>query len=391
VKPRFMDMLPVLMLICLMLLGLAHCSPGDAPSAGRNGVRNFGKGSFRTVGEIPLLFVSGTPYDQGYQYGVLLRDEIVENVAYFKNVLREMHPSDWDAFFNAVCRREAWLPADWMEKIHGIADGCGELDFRDILLINAMFGVSYCTSAAVKVNGEYVHLKNPEMGWQAEELPFLLIVEENTSGSRMIYTTNYGPGTFLADNGMNDRGISLTVNALPRFPGEPDIAEEDKMSPYVFRYRVLSECSSLQQVESLVRSFHFPRPNGYVVVSALENRAAKFEIAPPEFAMETSDGGNLFLTNHYNIGKMRKYQTPTSGGYKVDSETSFCWAEPCVPATTCWSANMPTGSSPTRRMPCGCCATIGTFMTWGKNISDTCGWTRLRPTARWGPTNRMPG
>jgi len=316
-------------IIMLFLLHFINCSSPEKekkisdPVEGQNGVLNFYKGSMRTIDGIPLLFISGSPYERGYQYGVLLRNEIVENVAYFKTILQSMYGSDWAAFLNVVYQREEWLPGDWMQKIHGIADGCGKLDYKDILLINAMFGVSFCTSAAINVNGEFIHVKNHELGYQTEELPFLLIVEEDLSGYRMMYITGYGAGTFLPSDGMNDRGISITTNSMPPFEGDVQIEERDKMSPFLFRYKVLSECTTLAEVENLVKSFNFVRPNGYIVVSASENQAAKFEINPVEYGVITSNTDHLFLTNHYNIQNMQKYQHPTIWGYGVDLGTSF--------------------------------------------------------------------
>lgn len=313
-------------ILVFLLLNINCSSPeekNDYPVEGRNGVLNFQGGSLRTVGGTPLLFLTGTPYERGYQYGVLMRTKIVENVAYYKELLQDMYGSNYNAFLNIIYQREEWLPKGWMDKIHGIADGCGELDYKDILLINAMFGVSFCTSAAIRVNEEFIHVKNHEFGFQAEELPYMFIVEEDPSRQRMMYKTSYGAGNFLPLDGMNDRGISFTANSMPPYEGDVEISERDKMSPFIFRYRILSECSRLDEVEALVESYSSVRPNGYIIVSALDDKAAKFELNCEEYGEEISDTDHIFLTNHYNIQNMQIYQHPASWGYGVDIGTSF--------------------------------------------------------------------
>ncbi len=71
---------------------------------------------------IRVLFVSGTPYERGYQHGVLLREEVNDNLGYiYKKALSKFHFEE--LFAEVYERMRPYIPQEYLEEMHGLAHG----------------------------------------------------------------------------------------------------------------------------------------------------------------------------------------------------------------------------------------------------------------------------
>lgn len=308
-KKILFKILAILLLIAPFFSGCGQSTIEEEelpePTAGQNGVLNYSGASRRTTAGIPLLFLKGTPYERGYQYGVLMRDEILGTISEVKNNVALYYNNDWDYVRQRINEIEANIPDDLTSKMRGIADGCGRTSYDDILLVNAIFGVEMCTSIALKVNGRYIHIKNTDLGFVEEMRPFLFIAEEDSEGNRMMYVTQWGAGTVILTNGMNDRGITLTRNNMPFYEEEIDMS--DRIPDLFLRYQILANCSRMDEVESLIASFSTMGTRGFIVTSNNEDLAAKFEICPVRYGKQITDTDTFYLTNFFTTDNMREF------------------------------------------------------------------------------------
>ncbi|HHH26741.1 MAG TPA: hypothetical protein ENK57_00090 [Polyangiaceae bacterium] len=99
-------------------------------------IRRSGRGWLARVGDINVLKVAGSPYDMGYQHGVLLADDIRRGpIPYFRAMVEKLigkgalgplsglvYPALQTTIGRRVARR---LPDFAVESLHGIADGAG--------------------------------------------------------------------------------------------------------------------------------------------------------------------------------------------------------------------------------------------------------------------------
>ncbi|MCX5769611.1 MAG: C45 family autoproteolytic acyltransferase/hydrolase, partial [Candidatus Hydrogenedentes bacterium] len=99
--------------------------------------------------EIPLIVVSGTPYEMGYHYGRLMIDDVrTLLIAFYASITsdEEFSAANLDAAWYAM---EPYMDTRYAEEMQGLADAA-QLDFHDVRGVHAMAALdSYaCSSVA---------------------------------------------------------------------------------------------------------------------------------------------------------------------------------------------------------------------------------------------------
>ena len=94
-----------------------------------------------------VCFVSGSPYQMGYQYGQEAKDLIVHNVCVARaNALAQFHT--WDAVLAAMKASSDIVAAKTPEELQiwqGIADGAG-ISYDEVRLLNMGFLGPSCST-----------------------------------------------------------------------------------------------------------------------------------------------------------------------------------------------------------------------------------------------------
>jgi hypothetical protein len=73
-------------------------------------------------GRITVLYVQGTPYERGYQHGVLLRKQVEDNlVSIYEKALDKFYFQE--LFAEAYERSRAYIPMEYTDEMHGLAHG----------------------------------------------------------------------------------------------------------------------------------------------------------------------------------------------------------------------------------------------------------------------------
>lgn len=73
-------------------------------------------------GKIRVLETNGTPYEIGYQHGVLLRKEIQDNIGFlFDSAVDKFHFEE--LFDECYERMRPFIPQDYIDEMHGLAHG----------------------------------------------------------------------------------------------------------------------------------------------------------------------------------------------------------------------------------------------------------------------------
>ena len=71
---------------------------------------------------VRVLYVSGTPYERGYQHGKLLRKDVQENLGFLhKNALKTFHSEE--LFAEAYERLRPFIPQEYIDEMQGLAHG----------------------------------------------------------------------------------------------------------------------------------------------------------------------------------------------------------------------------------------------------------------------------
>lgn len=112
-------------------------------------IRQSGPGYLELVDGQRILHLEGTPYEIGYQHGVLLKEQINGNIARFVNQLSsENAPPVARNFIAALPTIMPYIPASFLQEMEGMAAGSG-IPYSKILLLNLFPEMFHCSGITV--------------------------------------------------------------------------------------------------------------------------------------------------------------------------------------------------------------------------------------------------
>jgi len=269
-------------------------------------------------GGLTTLYLAGTPYEMGYQHGVLARDLIHgfrrEAYAYVTSLVRKaVRPAlpAWLARALLFYQSAAYWPTvapEYAEEMQGIADGAGVHPI-EVLVSTAIwetFLVSGCSefvaAGPMTADGAMLHGYNYDLMHPDHALiqPYLAALFYRPSRSLPFFTVNT-VGSIGANAGMNVAGISiawdntyLCDDRLTR-----DVART--VVPFILTLRrLLQTARSLDEaVAVLTRSLPRPLADIVLVGSAAEGRAVAVETAGRVYALREMEEDTVWSTNYF--------------------------------------------------------------------------------------------
>ena len=299
-------------------------------------------------GRARVLFVSGTPYERGYQHGKLLREEVRDNLLYlYDKVLDKYHFEE--LLEEAYERQRPFIPQEYIDEMHGLAHGArlplkvvhgihalpeitewgGKKRYKKLIkemMDGVLLGTScsnFCANPSTTADGKTYTVRILDWGLhklsKLHEYPLITVtVPEKGQG---IPSANIGWVGFLgAVSGMNAEGITLGEMGYGDPEGE---TMRGKPMPFVLR-DVLTYAHNLADVRKIIKeseatnSFVFLMSDGKTGKSELYLRdRSRFEVHKPGEMLE--DKGNKFppipgllYGGHYQ-DKMTEKLTQTRG------------------------------------------------------------------------------
>ena len=95
-----------------------------------------GKVGWTDDGKVRVLYVSGTPYERGYQHGVLLREEVRDNLLSMYEKLLDKFRFE-ELLDESYERQRAFIPQEYIDEMHGLAHGA-RIPLRVVHAIHAL-------------------------------------------------------------------------------------------------------------------------------------------------------------------------------------------------------------------------------------------------------------
>ena len=235
-----------------------------------------------SVEGLPIVYLSGTPYDMGRQHGEALREQVRRSVgevlAYFRRYLRLPLVGVWainwwlDSAWNAA---RPHVPREYLDELRGLADGAG-VPLRELYRLHAVPDRTYsCSNFAAwgkaTARGRLVHMRNLDWNIGAGIQRFAAVFVVRPAGKHAFL--NIGWAGFIGVlSGVNDQRISVgqvgAETADASFRGEPMI--------FVLR-RVLEDADSLDEAAAIVRDATRTVGVNYVVADAKAQRGIVLE------------------------------------------------------------------------------------------------------------------
>ena len=171
---------------------------------------------------VVILHVSGSHYDMGYQHGVLLKEQIQQNIRAFLSFEEEFGWSYEDVLEVWNIQKE-YLPQEYKDELQGMADGTG-MSYEEIGVHNTWTGVFnhlfYCWGTAAwgdaTSDGDLVHMRSadgclsvndPVTGYTINENS-VVIVRDPSNGYASVCPTF--AGDVVSIGGFNEKAVGVS-------------------------------------------------------------------------------------------------------------------------------------------------------------------------------------
>ncbi len=182
-----------------------------------------------TYSNLPILHLNGTPYENGFQHGKIMKNRIIELVGLWKKDIEINYQMPADEFIKMFLDSTDYIPAiqkwtpDLLEEIKGISAGSG-IDFNTIFAFQLTDEIwtnarlinipHHCTSVGInnyKKDGSSNYIaQNIDITPFYHGFEILLDIKDKNTDSRKLVTTFVG---YIGANGLN-KNIGITENTL---------------------------------------------------------------------------------------------------------------------------------------------------------------------------------
>lgn len=237
--------------------------------------------------KFPLVELSGSPEEIGYQHGKLLKDRIHQAIKFYHGIFKK---PESEIFDHAMHFKEviSQFKQDYATEIEAIAKGA-ECDPLWIYALNArseiltMF-VTECTVVYEPQNR--LLAQNWDWAQKLEELAVIMKIHY-PNGRKLVMMTEPG---IIGKIGFNDRGFGVCLNYLK--------------SPYTLdglpihvMLRALLDTDSLDAASDLAAK-HSDGKSGNILIATDEGKSINFEFDGKE-TVRTQPQDKYVHTNHY--------------------------------------------------------------------------------------------
>lgn len=271
-------------------------------------------------GGLTALYLSGTPYEMGYQQGTLARELIhgFRQAAYAYVAAQMPVPKALARpllfYYASSYWRTLW--AEHVPEMKGIADGAGVHPIEALVstAIWEIFLVSGCSEFAAvgpaTPDGSLLHGYNYDLMHPDHALiqPYLAVFLYRPSQGIPFFTVNT-VGTVGANAGMNEAGISVAWDNTYLKDDELTRGIRLPVVPFIITLRrLLQYASTLDEAIRTVTST-LPRPLADIVIigSAREGRAVALETAGRLHAVREMDASAIWSTNCFRSAALAPY------------------------------------------------------------------------------------
>jgi isopenicillin-N N-acyltransferase-like protein len=259
------------------------------------------------LGQGKVLYLSGSPCEQGRQLGQgaaeLIRENLQRTRLQRQEVLSGLDRTDYDA---VTRKNEAWVSRvfpELLEEIAGIAEGA-EVDHGELLSMNLNPQLSYVHSTAMECtqvlardsatnDGKTYAGKTRDL--QRGPTRQVVLHREHADGSFTNELTPAGRMTVL--DGINQHGLSLTCSGQWSPRVRVDMTRADAAWLLLNLAPVLRWARSAEEAVRMIADQ--PRASGMIVLAADESRAVALEVTDRDVRVFEPEQDLLVRTNHF--------------------------------------------------------------------------------------------
>jgi hypothetical protein len=289
------------LLVGIVLFAPAMARAGDSkpfPEA------KYGNGELRYVDNVPVLIVRGKPAEIGEQFGKLAIENAPDLMGLHERFLKDAGQEKRYpllATFAGVLKPN--FPSHILTEVEAAAK-TSKQDLSLLLFANTIADLSSGMGCStVVVESQRSSTGSPLFGRNFDWLPtkgiadHTLVIVYKGEGKRAFATVTVTPISG-AISGMNDAGLSLTINEISIKKSKDKSQFNWKGTPLLLAFRrVLEECSTVAEAEKLLREM--PRTTTCCLTICDKSGGVVFEITPANLVVRAADNGVCCCTNHF--------------------------------------------------------------------------------------------
>jgi hypothetical protein len=289
--------------ICLASTNLHAAEPASfAPG-------RYGKGELRYLDGVPVLVARGSPTEMGEQFGKLAIEGAPDLSGLHRRFLKDSkQEKNYPAIVFAASKLRPRFPAHIATEMDAAAKTSGR-EPSLLLFANTLADLSSgmgCSTIVVEparsATGKALFGRNFDWLPTKGISDHTLIAVYKGDGKRAFAAVTVSPISGVI-SGMNDAGLSLTINEISIRKTLDKSEFNWKGIPLLMMFRrVLEECSTVAEAEKLLRSM--PRTTTCCLTLCDVAGGAVFEITPKNIEVRTHENGVCCCTNHFRTAKL---------------------------------------------------------------------------------------
>ncbi|MCE9531591.1 MAG: hypothetical protein K8T89_10785 [Planctomycetes bacterium] len=292
--------------LTILALTLLAFAPSQGADEKRYVEAKHGKGELQYVNGVPVLIVEGTPEEIGEQFGVLALKPAKKPL--IDNLDRYMKKSGWESAYPAMMRMAGFIlpmfPESNQKEIIA-ASKASDVPRNVMIMTNAMPDlqkIGGCSTMVVE--SDRSKTKSPLFGrlldWPPHEnlSDFTLVTVFRQPKKNTVATVTF-PIILGAISGMNDKGLSLTINEI-KDAKDASPKSDLKGVPMLILFRqLLEECATLEEVE---KKLNATRRTGYFLLTVCDKTGGcVFEVTTKNVVARKGTENVCFATNHSTV------------------------------------------------------------------------------------------
>jgi hypothetical protein len=312
--------LPFILTTLVLLVGSAHADELKSFPAAKHG-----NGELKYVEGVPVLVLKGKPAEMGEQFGALAIKNAPDLPGLHKNFLKDSGMEGRYPIILTLARQlKPNFPKHHLEELEAATADFEGHESRMIFANTVADLSSGMGCSTLVVEKERSKTGGPLFGRNFDWLPTKGITEHTLiavykgEGKRAFAAVTVTPILGVI-SGMNDAGLSVTINEISLRKSKDGAAFNWKGTPLLFAFRrVLEECATVAEAEKLLRSME--RTTSCCMTICDRDGGLVFEITPKHLVARPADNGVCCCTNHFRTQEL----TVTNKCWRFDKLKHLC-------------------------------------------------------------------
>ena len=268
------------------------------------------------------LRISGDPYELGYKKGILTKELYQQQEAIFFSRVAEFVPNK--TYQKQMVSFLKWynrsildhVPVNFKKEIYALSqftstnyDFLGSKYERNLLLHSAhdighaMQDLMLVGCSSIALWDDFTDDGNLLIGrnfdfYVNDAFAENKIVEFIQPANGYKYASVTWPGMVGVVSGMNEKGITVTLNA-----GKSNIPLRGKTPVSIVARAILQDAKNIEEAITIAQSFEVFVAESFLIGSAADNKAVVVEMSPKKFDVYEQNNGKLICTNHFQSGR----------------------------------------------------------------------------------------